>query len=152
MGFKKFFVIIGIGLIFTIFFAYGMDVFYESPDHDCWDLLDKNETRDSYFNPNNDPNYRACEEIYDIESEKHARVGFIALGTIATLAIAAGILLTSLDAVGSGLLSGGIFLFIYTTLRYWGFLNKYLRLSLIGFALAALLYFGYTKIDKTAKQ
>ena len=152
MGFKKFFVVIGIGLVFTIFFAYGMEVFYESPEHTCWDLLDRNETRDFNFDPDSNPDYRTCEEDYNIENEKHARVAFIVLGIFAILAISVGILLTSLDAVGSGILSGGIFLFIYTTLRYWGFLNKYLRLILIGLALASLLYFGYTKIDKTTKQ
>jgi uncharacterized membrane protein len=68
----------------------------------------------------------------------------IVLGIMA-LVIGAFLKLTS---VGSGIMGGGVLTIIYGTIRYWGNMPDYGRFTILGIALAILIWIGYKKFKK----
>ena len=153
---KKFMLTLGIALIFTFFFGYAMEVFYEPPEYNCEPprpkMIDVNKERqiiDDYYMSEE---YQTCQEAYNIKRENHEFRSFITLSIIAILAIIASFLLANIEVVSSGILGGGIMTVIYAVTRYWGLLNKYLRLTILGLALIILVYYTYKRVDKAKKK
>ena len=161
MAIKKFLLIIGIALIFAIFFGYAMEALYVAPEYPndkcmCYspEKVRPSEADDYYLSEEYQTCQKECNEATDAWNklmEKHNSKSFIILAIISIAAILAGLLI-NLEAVSSGILGGGILLLIYSVIRYWGILNKYVRLGLLGAALIILLYYGYKKVDKAKKR
>lgn len=157
MTIKKILLILGITLIFTVFFGYAAEVVFEQPKYPCEpprapykDTYNENQAReiDQYYNSEE---YKQCQDNYNQLIEKVNFKSFIALSIIAIIAIFTGLILT-LEAISSGILGGGILLLVYSVMRHWGILNKYFRLTILGVALIVLIYYGYKKIDKAQKK
>ncbi len=160
MAIKKILLILGITLIFTVFFGYAAEVVFEQPKYPCEppvkDLPAKpqepyeNYARqvDAYYSSEE---YRQCQDNYDQLIEKINFKSFIGLSIVSIIAILIGLILT-LEAISSGILGGGILLLVYSVMRHWGILNKYFRLAILGVALVVLLYYGYKKVDKAQKK
>lgn len=156
MAIKKFLLIIGIALIFTVFFGYAAEVVFEQPQYPCepprelYKPYEENQAKviDQYYNSEE---YKTCQENYNQLIEKTNFKSFIGLSIVAIIAIFIGLILT-LEAISSGILGGGILLLVYSVMRHWGILNKYFRLTILGVALIVLLYYGYKKIDKVQKK
>lgn len=156
MTIKKILLILGITLIFTVFFGYAAEVVFEQPKYPCepprelYKPYGENQARevDAYYNSEE---YKTCQDNYNQLIEKVNFKSFIALSIIAIIAIFTGLILTS-EAISSGILGGGILLLVYSVMRHWGILNKYFRLTILGVALIVLLYYGYKKIDKAQKK
>tara|TARA_Y100000310_G_scaffold254638_1_gene261768 strand:+ start:2591 stop:3001 length:411 start_codon:yes stop_codon:yes gene_type:complete len=122
MSISKIFLAIGIAIIFTVFIAYGLSVIYEHSSK-------TGEERQQYrFNT------------------------FIILAIIGAIAIVAGMLMTSLESIGSGLLGGGILTILYSVTISWGSLNKYLRLLVLFAILILLIFLGYKKIESKSSK
>lgn len=104
--------------------------------------------------------YKVCLELRDKCNEeyqkqtpryKHARNTFFILAVIGVIAIIVGVLLTSLEGIGSGFMGGGILIIIYALFRtweYWFKLNKYAKLGILAVVLIILIYLGYKKLEK----
>ena len=163
MTIKPILLILGIALIFTVFFGYAAEVVFEQPKYPeekcrCYEPMkvpmSEQESREYYASEE----YKACQteceaatKEYNTLVEKTNFKSFIALSIVAIIAIVTGLVL-SLEAISSGILGGGILLLVYSVMRHWGILNKYLRLTLLGIALIVLIYYGYQKIDKVQKK
>ena len=162
MAIKQVLLILGIALIFTVFFGYAAEVVFEQPKYpedkcSCYPkarVLSPSESEKYYQSEE----YSVCQEECNKATEAWNQLvektnfkSFIALSIISIIAIVAGLALT-IEAVSSGILGGGILLLVYSVMRHWGILNKYLRLTLLGIALIVLIYYGYQKIDKVQKK
>ena len=143
MNIGKTFLAIGIAIVLTIFVAYGISVIYERPVCDCH-LPTATERPADYYQSSE---YQQCNSACRVSSRISSRIwevnNVIILGAIGLIAIILGFFLINVESIGSGILGGGILLIIYNVLRYWGSLNKYLRLGLLAVALIILIGFGY---------
>ncbi len=157
MAIKQVLLILGIALIFTVFFGYAAEVVFEQPQYPCEpprslykEPYNENQARevDKYYNSEE---YKQCQDNYNQLIEKVNFKSFIALSIVAIIALFIGLILT-LEAISSGILGGGILLLVYSVMRHWGILNKYFRLTILGVALIVLIYYGYKKIDKATKK
>ncbi|HII16804.1 TPA: hypothetical protein HA361_02725 [Candidatus Woesearchaeota archaeon] len=89
-----------------------------------------------------------CREDFESAQESHGRLVFILSGIVGLIAIVIGGLILRVEAVGSGIMGGGILAVIYGTLRYWGNLPDYARVIILGIVLAVLIWMGYRKLQK----
>jgi hypothetical protein len=169
-------IIIGIAIIIlTIFVSvYGINTFYPSPDYKdyCREFRDsipinEKECIDvggkwvSYENVRAVPiegekNYcdedYYCRQEYDKVREKHSRMVFIISIPLGILLIVLGAFLFHLDAVGAGLMGGGVGTFIFGAGGYWEYSDNLLKfiISLIG--LGVVIYFAYWFNNKKEKK
>lgn len=132
MSIAKIFLAIGIAIIFAVFVSYGLSVVYERSNIGCSGVEE-------------------C-KIRAEESQQYNFNIFLILSIIGTIAIVVGILMTSLESIGPGLLGGGILTIIYSVMRSWGSLNKYLRLIILFVVLILLIALGYKKIESKSSK
>lgn len=92
------------------------------------------------------PEYDKCSNQYDEAREKHARHSFTILVILGLLSIIIGGLFLKKEAVGSGIMGGGVLTIIYASLRYWDSIQDYARLAILGIALVVLIWVGYKKL------
>ena len=65
------------------------------------------------------------EQPSEDKGERMRKKAFYTIAIVAIIAIVTGLVL-SLEAISSGILGGGILLLVYSVMRHWGILNKYL--------------------------
>ncbi len=158
MDIKKKLVSIAIAIIFVLFVGYGIEVFYPGPDQTftgrapymsqeaceeiggTWSEVEKVEGGMQGF----------CDEkaIWEKERQQragHDRIVFIIAAIVGIVAIITGIVLKT-EAVNSGILSGGILLVLYGTIRYWDHANELLKFVWLGIVLGVLIWIGYKKL------
>ncbi|MCK5282342.1 MAG: hypothetical protein KAK00_02950 [Nanoarchaeota archaeon] len=87
-----------------------------------------------------------CREEYDQVMERHGRNSFITLVALSLLSILIGGLLLKVETVSSGIMGGGVLTLLYAAMRYWGSIQDYTRLIILGFALVVLIWIGYRKL------
>ena len=104
--------------------------------------------------------YQACEKALQecnakaqkqTKGYQHSRNSFFILLGISLLLIILGILLSTLQGIGSGVLGSGILLIIWNliyTNQYWLLFPKSIKLIGLGIILIALIVMGYFKIEK----
>ena len=168
---KEIIIAITIAIIFALFLGYGIEVFDPSPDQDdfCQDNLydidneEKCLTASGTWGTNsNQPRVpvkeiepttevefcspaKECYDTYDLARTKHDKIVFIVSIIIGLIAIFTGVLLKK-DAASTGILSGGVLLIIYGTIRYWQHANDTLKFILLGIVLAVLIWIAYKKL------
>ena len=92
------------------------------------------------------PEYTKCSEEYRDVREKHGRTSFIILVVLGLVSILTGGLLLKAEAVSSGVMGGGVITLIYAAMRFWGSIQDYGRLIVLGIALVVLIWIGYKKL------
>jgi hypothetical protein len=161
---KKVLLAIAIALIFALFVGYGIEVFHDAPkmndycpenvyeidnEEECinsgarWQSHDNNEAKPVV--KGNCQNKQECYTNYELIFAGHDKIVFIVSIIVGILAIVTGIILKK-DAVSVGILSGGILLILYGTLRYWRHANETLKFVLLGIVLALLIWISYKKL------
>lgn len=90
---------------------------------------------------------KECYDAYDNAAARHDQIVFITGIITGLLAVIAGIFLKK-DAISTGILSGGVLVILYGTLRYWRHANDTLKFILLGITLAVLVGMAYKKLDK----
>lgn len=87
--------------------------------------------------------YAECSEKFNTASEWHSRNLFFIVIPVAVVMIAIGAVLFSLEAVGAGIMAGGIITLIYGAASYWPRAGNFYRflISLIGLVIVILV--GY---------
>ena len=165
MNVKKGILIVAIALVLAFFIGYGIEVFDPTPNYDqtyrkfntiyneqeC-QTQDGTWVKDRCPQPvDGDKNATGyCEAPYDrIDSEKskHDKIVFIVAVTTGILSIVIGLLFNK-DAISTGIVSGGVLLILYGTIRYWRYANNLLKFVLLGVTLAVLIWLAYKKLDK----
>lgn len=83
-----------------------------------------------------------CQKEYDDANKKYTRTVFIVSGIMGIIAIAVGALIFNIEAIGAGLMGGGVLALIYGNIRYWQNLNNVMKVIILALALVALIYIG----------
>ena len=160
-------VILGIAIIIlTIFVAYyGINTLFPKPDYNAYCTADRYNiyvnnsaectAADGRWNPNygtapvkdtpdgyRDLTWKCNQEYNDADRERSRKVFFIAL-PLGIIIVAVGAFFFGLEAVGAGLMGGGVGTLLYGSGAYWPYTQNWLRfvLSLVG--LAILIWFAY---------
>lgn len=94
------------------------------------------------------PEYQQCMEQYSDVRENHGRFSFILLTILGLASILIGGLVLKVEAVSSGIMGGGVLTLIYASLRYWGSIQDYARLIILGVTLGILVWIGYKKFKR----
>ena len=99
--------------------------------------------------------YYTCSQQYDtLSKERSKKVFFLAL-PIGILIVALGAFVFGLEAVGAGLMGGGVGTLIYGAGAYWPYTQNWIRflLSLVGLVLLIwLTYFWNKKMHKKGRK
>lgn len=171
---KKAIIAVAIALIFALFVGYGIEVFDPSPNEEdfcprnVYELSNETECVEAGGVWNNfmgepekvkeisvhakDVKGGFCnppKECYDRLSQartQHDKIVFIAAVIVGLLAVITGTILKK-DTVSNGIVSGGVLIILYGTIRYWQHANNTLKFILLGVALAVLVWIGYKKLE-----
>lgn len=87
-----------------------------------------------------------CQKNYQSASDLYNRNVFVALVILGLISLGAGFFVKQSAAVALGLSLGGVLSFIIGTIRYWSNMDDYLRVIILGLALAALIWIGVKKL------
>ena len=168
--FKQTLLAIAIAIVLTAFVAYGISVFYESPDYEdfCPKLPRAVQTEETctaeggLWSPAMRPcpqNERCpegycdlhfeCRQEYDQVHDQYNRNVFIASMIFGLIILVIGLTL-KLESVSTGIMGGGVLTLFIGIIGYWGDLSKYVRLVLLGVLLLILIWIGYKKFGKKA--
>jgi predicted nucleic acid-binding Zn ribbon protein len=169
---KEIIIAVTIAIIFALFAGYGIEVFDRTKSYSdfcpekLYDIDEEeeclasggswNEFETPIVSPEKEesmiePNKRSCSptnecrENYDTSRSKHDKIVFIVSIIVGLMAIFTGVFLKE-DPVSTGILSGGVLLIIYGTIRYWQHANDTLKFILLGIVLAVLIWISYKKL------
>ncbi len=167
---------IAIALVLVFFVAYGISVFYEAPEWEDFCGEEPKISVENILNesaclekggqwtpwgfegpemprevvPKGEGHcdlFFECRQEFEDTSDVYNRNVFIIALILGLGIIITGVIL-KLESVSVGIMGGGALLIFYGTMRYWGELGKYVRLAILGFVLAALIWIGYKKFGK----
>lgn len=167
-------VVLGIAIVILTIsvVAYGINVFYDSPEYEdyCGELRDvfqvdnqiECEAEGGYWNTEIKPirevqngwcdtNYE-CGEEYDIANEVYSRNLFVIALIVGIVILVVGGFLFSLEAVGAGLMGGGVGVILYGVGAYWRHSGDVLRFGLSLLGLVAVIYLTYWLNKKGSKK
>lgn len=166
---RKVILSVAIAILFVMFIAYAIESVYPSPKYERYcpspTINPVNESECTAVNgtwivyPVETMNgkqfpagvsgycdtYTECAQPWEDAQESYNRNLFF-ISIIIGLIVVVLSLVFSVEAVGSGLMGGGVLLMIYGTIRYWGALSDILRTVMIGIALGILIWIGYRKL------
>ncbi|HLC46580.1 MAG TPA: hypothetical protein VJI75_02455 [Candidatus Nanoarchaeia archaeon] len=83
-----------------------------------------------------------CQKGFDAAQKSHQRIVFVVAGIIGVIAIIIGAMLFSVEAVGAGLMGGGIVSLIYGNIVYWQNLDNLMKFLILLAALVIVIYVG----------
>ena len=136
---KKFALAFGIAVVFPAMLHYGVATFSPEPrwqDYTVTPLIDRNSTEWQ----KKEAERRAAEHVF----EKHLFTVAVPLGL---LAIVVGAFLP-IQAIGTGLMFGGIFSVCDGYFNYWSELSAQLKFLSLLAAFVVLIVVGYRKLEK----
>jgi len=147
---KKFALGFGIAVIFPIMIHYGVSTFVPAPK---WQERYSNDYYQDYSNAKPEEKAKLQQERKQQEQQwkvKEKRFQRVLFSVALPLGIAAIIIgsLAAIQAVGTGLMFGGIFSLMDGYCNYWSELPDSMRFFSMLFAFIVLLYIGYKKLAK----
>ncbi len=89
-----------------------------------------------------------CRENYDTAREDYERNVFIAVVIFGVLAVVGGFLTLGKELVSIAFTLGGVLAFIIASTRYWEYASDWLHLTILGIALAVLIYIAIKKFTE----
>jgi hypothetical protein len=166
-------IVIGIAIIILTIFVtfYGINTLFPSPEYEDFcgeptreviDNMQDCEVAGGKWNPSAirpvesgvegfcDEDFTCRQELEDARKDRSRKVFFIAL-PLGIIIIAVGALVFGLEAVGAGLMGGGVGTLIYGSGAYWPYTENWVRflLSLVGLVILIwLAYYFNKKFDK----
>jgi len=84
-----------------------------------------------------------CNQNFNSANEKYSLNRFLISIPLALIIMALGAFLFNLDAVGAGLMGGGVATLIFGISAYWGYANNWFRFLVSLFALVLLIVLAY---------
>jgi len=146
---KKFALGFGIAVIFPMMIHYGVSVFVAQPKWEDW-VQNYYEER---YNQGTDEEKKALEQEQNRLNEEYRErlatfqkyLFFVAVPLGITAIIIGSFL--SVQAIGTGLMFGGIFSICDGYINYWSELSDILRFSSLLVAFIVLLFVGYKKLE-----
>lgn len=89
--------------------------------------------------------YFTCQKNFNTARDLYNRNIFLVLVGLGVTSIIIGLALATNPVISVGLSYGGILSFIVGTIRYWSAMDDYLRVIVLGLALAVLVWLGLKK-------
>ncbi len=89
--------------------------------------------------------YFTCQKEFDGVQKVYNRNIFIALIALGVISLLGGFALAVYEAVSLGFSLGGVLSLVIATIRYWSDMDDRLRVVVLGFALATLIYVAVKK-------
>ncbi|MFH2028047.1 MAG: hypothetical protein ABIJ08_02835 [Nanoarchaeota archaeon] len=116
------------------------------PEQDCFcrQIDEKGTMKCDTMNPE----YTECMKEYDAKRETHGRNSFVILVILGLAAILIGGLALKVESVSSGIMGGGVLTLLYSAIRFWGDIEDYARLIILGVTLFVLIWIGYKKFKE----
>jgi len=147
---KKFALGFGIAIIFPIMVHYGVSTFVPSPK---WQDRYSNSYYQDYSKATPEEKAKLDQERKQRDMEwttKEKRFQGVLFSVAVPLGIAAIIIgsLAAIQAIGTGLMFGGIFLLLDGYCNYWSELADSMRFLSLLLAFIVLMYIGYKKLAK----
>ncbi|MEK6887162.1 MAG: hypothetical protein AABW88_05005 [Nanoarchaeota archaeon] len=166
---KKWFLAIGIAIIFTLFVNYGISTFFNAPDYNKF--CGRNQSEINYSNRGacilsggqwtNTAEYSkpvpvgyqtgycdidfTCRKSLDTAQKIYDDRSFIVMVIAGFVGLVLGVVLT-VESISSGFLLGGILNLFFATVRYWDRFSDVIRFVLLGVVLLVLVWIGYKKL------
>jgi uncharacterized protein (DUF983 family) len=88
-----------------------------------------------------------CNIDYDKARDNFEKTAFIISLIVGIIAIGIGVV-AKVNAIGTGLMGGGLLLIVIGTMQYWSGLQQYARLIILGLVLGILIFIGQKKFSK----
>ncbi len=123
---------VGIALIFPLLIYYGVSTFHPPPRHS------------EYFQAGGDWEDPEKRGAFDAAAKSFARTLYFVAAPLGIAAILIGPFL-AVQAIGTGLIFGGIFAVAGGYWWYWDWLENWLRFVSLAVAAGVLVYVGYRK-------
>jgi len=89
-----------------------------------------------------------CRQNYETARDLYSRNVFIVLISLGIISIILSFVLSEVIVVSLGLSLGGILSLIIASMRYWSAMDDYLRVVILGLALALLIWLGIKKFKE----
>jgi len=86
-----------------------------------------------------------CQKNYQEARDLYNRNVFLVLVVLGAISLVVGFFLVDFSAVSLGLSFGGVLSFIIASIRYWSAMQEYLRVIILGLALATLIALAIKK-------
>src|SRR3989338_10331839 len=86
--------------------------------------------------------YFTCSQSFSDAQKVYERNFFVALVILGTITLIGGMLLRIFEVVSASFGAGGVLTLVIASVRYWSDMNDYLRVIVLGIALAALIFVG----------
>lgn len=159
---KKWFLAVGIAIIFVMFVNYATNTVFDKPQYDdfCVEKFIQYETEQecvenggewNVFAPraegktgNCDVHY-TCRQEYDDARDSFEDKAFIVNVIFGLIGLVLGFILT-VESVSAGFLLGGVLELFFATVAYWDKFGDVIRVIILGVVLAILIWIGYKKI------
>lgn len=84
-----------------------------------------------------------CQKEFNDARKRYSRNIFIITAIVGIIGITAGAILFSVEAVGAGLMGGGLLTIIYGNVRYWEFFDDVMKFVILLGGLIVLIVIGY---------
>ncbi|MFA5736814.1 MAG: hypothetical protein WCX70_02285 [Candidatus Paceibacterota bacterium] len=91
-----------------------------------------------------DLNY-TCQKNYEVAREFYQRNIFVVLVVLGLAVLIIGFLAATNEVISLSLSYGGVLSFVVASVQYWSAMEDYLRVIILGLALAILIYLGHKK-------
>lgn len=166
---KKFALSLAIVIVLNVFFNVGIETFYPSPVYEDFcplsgveesktmvsyaDQVTCNEAGGQWVQPAGEGAlgycdfYGDCWEDFDNAMMPYNRNAFVILTILGTVTLLFGLISKALPmAVSNGLLYGGVLSLLIGTMRYWDYMDDYLRFIVSGIALFLLILVGIKRL------
>jgi len=165
MKIKNLLIGIAIVVLTALVVGYGIETFYPTPDMEKYCDYSKpyQEINDSaqceaaggQWNPTYGPKtvpatplgycdmYYTCNQNYQDKMKIYSRNIFVITTILGILLIVLGAVLFNLEAVGAGIMGGGIVVIIYGAMRYWPNANNMFRFIISVIGLIIVIFLGY---------
>jgi uncharacterized membrane protein YphA (DoxX/SURF4 family) len=137
----------GIAVIFPLLVHYGVATFHATPKYEPWVALAPNATPDERKEYLTQQQQR--QKNYAEAAKEFARILVIVSTPLGVAAILFGAYL-SFQAVGTGLIFGGIFAISWGYWSYWSYLDDWMRFVSLLVGFAALIFVGIRRATRSS--
>ena len=159
---KKWFLAIGIAIIFVMFINYTTSTVFDKPQYQdfCVEKFINYETEEECVENGGQWNTFApraegktglcdvqytCRQEYDVARNSYEDKAFIVNVVLGLIGLLLGFILT-VESVSTGFLLGGVLELFFSTVFYWDRFGDVIRVIILGVVLALLIWIGYKKI------
>ncbi len=136
----------GIVIVLNLFFNYTISLFYKEPNYNDYvtvQIMPVNPPDKSAEQVRQDK-FQEEQKVYDNARNIYNRNVFIVLVVLGVISLALGMFLAN-EILVLGLSWGGVLSLVIASIRYWSQADNLVRVLILGFALAVLIWLAVRK-------